>query len=216
MTIVGIVADIRADSLRDVAEMAVYVPVAQRVHNLGTPPELTIVAAVAGDPSNVMRALRPLVAAVDRSVPVSDIQTMDDVVSRSMAKPRFTMALVGGFALVALLLGAVGIYGVMSYVVGQRTRELCIRAALGASSVRITAMVATRAAVLAGSGAAIGIAAALASMRPLRTLLYGVAASDPLTYVGVALLFVVVALAASAGPARRAARVSPASALRGD
>jgi predicted permease len=219
LTIVGIVGDIANDSLRDTKTIAAYIPFSQR-QVIGVSREMTVVAATSGDGDGdgdaVRRELPALVAGVDRTVPVSEIRTMDDVVSHSMAGGRFTMILVGAFALVALVLGAVGIYGVMSYVVSQRTVELSVRTALGASSWTILRMVVSRAAALAGVGAAIGMVAAALALRPLRAMLYGVTITDPATYVGVSALFICVALAASAAPARRAARTNPAGALRAD
>jgi putative ABC transport system permease protein len=193
--------------------MSAYLPFDQRATQFGAA-ELTLVARTAADPRAAESAIRDIVAAVDRTVPVSDIQTMTDVVSQSVAKPRFTAVLVGAFAMIAVILGVVGIYGVMGYVVSQRAQELSIRAALGATARDILLSVLGRAATLAGAGAVIGIAAALAAVRPLRALLYGVSASDPWSYVTVGLLFVGVAVIASTGPARRAAASNPVNALR--
>ena len=216
LTVVGVVADSKGDSLREASTMSAYVPFQQRRAESGARTELTVVARTSGDPDVIGSRLRALVGTIDRTVPVSDIQSMDDVVSRSMAKPRFTMVLVGAFAVVALVLGMVGIYGVTSYVVSQRTQELGIRTALGATAGDILAMVVRRAAGLAVAGAVIGMIAAQVALRPMRALLYGVSTADPLTYVTVPLLFVAIALVASLGPARRAARVSPTSVLRAD
>jgi putative ABC transport system permease protein len=216
MTIVGVVADVRLDSLRDASTVTFYAPYLQRFFPGGGAVDMAVVAKTDGDASRVGAELRSVVASVDRSVPVSEVETMDAVVSHSVAKPRFTMVLVGAFALVALVLGAVGIYGVMSYLVSQRRQELGIRAALGASSGDILTMVVARGAVLAGVGALVGSAAALVAIHPLRALLYGVSTTDPVTYVTVPLLFVAVALAASFAPALRATRVSPTSVLRAD
>jgi len=218
LTIVGVVPDVRLDSLRDTTSLAAYVPYAQRPAALRTnpKPDMTIVAGVAGDPGNVARAIRGVVAGLDRSVPVSDIRTMDDVLSRSVAKPRFTMLLVASFAAAALLLGAVGVYGVMSYLVSQRAREMGIRVALGATSANVLGLVLGRGAWLAGAGAAVGVAAALGVTRSLRSLLFGVSSTDAVTFVTVPLVFVIVALLASYGPARRATRADPVAALRAD
>ncbi len=141
---------------------------------------------------------------------------MDDVLSQSIAKPRFTMVLVGGFAVAALVLGAVGIYGVMSYLVSQRAQEMGVRVALGATSGDLLSLVLGRGAALAALGALAGLGAAAVATRPLRSLLYGISPSDPVTYVTVPLLFVVVALLASYGPARRATRADPVEVLRSD
>jgi predicted permease len=214
LTIVGIVADVKVDSLRDPNTMSAYVPFDQRATQFGGG-ELTLVVRTEGDPHAAESAIREIVTSVDRTVPVSDIQTMTDVVAQSVAKPRFTAVLVGAFALVAVILGVVGIYGVMGYVVSQRAQELSIRAALGATARDILLSVLGRAATLAGVGAVIGIVAAVAAVRPLRALLYGVSASDPWSYALVALIFIGVAVVASTGPARRAAASNPVNALRG-
>jgi ABC-type antimicrobial peptide transport system permease subunit len=160
--------------------------------------------------------LRAVIADVDPAVPVSEVRTMDDVVGQSLAKPHFIMLLVGAFALVALLLGGFGVYGVMSYLVTQRTREIGVRLALGATIGGVVLMIVKRATWLAGAGAALGVVAMLLVGPALRPLLYGVSTSHAATLIGVPLLFVVVAVVASAAPARRAAGVDPASALRAD
>lgn len=217
MTIVGVVADVKLDSLRDAGAMTFYSPYLQRLSFPRTGAvDMTIVARTARGPAGTGAQLRALVASIDRSVPVSEIETFDDVVSRSVARPRFTMLLVGAFAVVALLLGAVGIYGVMSYVVSQQMQELGIRTALGATAANILTMVISRAALLAGAGALAGMTAAFVVMRPLQSLLYGVTTADPVTYLTVPVLFVLVALAASLAPALRATRVCPTSVLRAD
>jgi ABC-type antimicrobial peptide transport system permease subunit len=149
-------------------------------------------------------------------VAVSDVRTMDAVLSESVQKTRFTVLTVGAFAAAALLLGAIGIYGVMSYLVGQRTQEIGVRIALGAPVSQVLGLVVGRAAKLAVLGAAAGIGAALVATRSLAALLYGVSAGDPATFVAVPLLFLLVAVAASYAPARRAARVDPVKALRAE
>jgi ABC-type antimicrobial peptide transport system permease subunit len=141
---------------------------------------------------------------------------MDAVLSSSLAKARFTMLLVAAFAAAALLLGAVGIYGVMSYIVGQRTQEMGVRLALGAPAFGVIALVVGRAARLALAGAAVGLLAALLGTRSLGALLYGISATDPLTFVAVPVVFLGVAVLASYGPALRATRVDPVRALRTD
>src|SRR5262249_51710685 len=128
--------------------------------------------------------------------------------------PRFTALLVGGFALAALLLGATGIYGVMSYVVSQRAHEMGVRVALGATTRDIVRLVVGRGAALAAVGAGVGCLLALAAARGLRSLLFGISATDPLTFGSAIVLFVGVAVAASLGPARRATKADPVQALR--
>jgi putative ABC transport system permease protein len=214
LTIVGVVPDTKQDSLSDTTTMSMYVPWQQRTRMSGS--EMWVVARGEGSPSELGATIRRIVHEFDRSVPVSDVRTMDAVLSSSLEKARFTVVLVGAFAVAALLLGAVGIYGVMSYVVGQRTQEMGVRLALGATGYQVLALVVGRAAKLALVGAAAGLVAALASTRSLGALLYGISATDPLTFVAVPLLFVIVAMLASYAPALRATRANPVRALRAD
>jgi predicted permease len=212
LTIVGVVPDVRIDSLRDTMSLAVYVPFKQRVSFAST--ELSVVVRTTAEPQAIAVGLRDIVAAIDRNVPVTQARAMDDVVAQSVAKPRFTTLLVGGFAVAALLLGAIGIYGVMSYVVSQRAHEMGVRMALGATPTDIARLVVGRGMGLALGGAAIGCAIALVATRALRSLLFGVSATDPLTFAGAVAAFSLVAIAASAAPARRATRADPVEALR--
>jgi putative ABC transport system permease protein len=212
ITIVGIVPDTKQDSLRDTSSASLYVPWAQAYRRFTG--ELWLVTRSTGDPSSTATAIRGLANDLDRSVPVSDVRAMSAVVSESVNASRFTTLLVGAFALLALTLGAVGIYGVMSYLVGERTREIGIRIALGATRGSVLRLVLRRAMWLAGAGAAIGIVCALVATRALRQWLYGVSATDPLTFVLVPALFLGVGVLASSAPAFRATRADPVSALR--
>jgi predicted permease len=219
LTVVGVVPDVRLDSLRDTTSLAVYVPFAQRwaaVRTGGVRADMSIVIRVEGDATPIERALTGLVAEIDRRVAVTQIRTMDQVLAQSIAKPRFTLALVAAFAFTALLLGAVGIYGVMAYLVTQRSHEMGVRLALGATSSDIVLLVVGRGLWLATLGGAGGAAAALAATRWLRSLLYGVSPTDPLTFIAVPVLLVIIAGAASAAPARRASRSDPVQSLRAD
>jgi ABC-type antimicrobial peptide transport system permease subunit len=156
------------------------------------------------------------VAQIDRGTPVSGIETMRSVVNRSAARQQFIMLLLSLFAGIALLLGVIGIYGVMSYAVAQRTREIGVRMALGASPGDAQRMVLREGVSLAGVGIVVGVLAALLSTRALSGLLYGVTTLDPLTFGAVPVGLIVVALLASYLPARRATRVDPTTALRAD
>lgn len=213
ITVVGLVPDVKLDSLRDTSGVAVLLPFAQRARF--APPEMFIVVRSSADPSAMARQLRAVVAAIDRTVPVTSVRTMTDVVARSVERPRFTTSLVAVFALSTLLLGATGIYGVMSYVVSQRAQEIGVRVALGATSKDILRLIVGRGALLAVAGAAVGCVIALATTRLLTSLLYDVSPTDPLTF-GIAIaVFVGAAVVASAGPARRATRTDPVETLRG-
>jgi putative ABC transport system permease protein len=212
MTIVGIVPDTKQDSLRDTTNASMYVPWSQASRRFTG--ELWLVARTTGDPAAIGATLRRVVHDIDRAMPVSDVRTMDAVISDSVIKSRFTTLLVAAFALLALALGAVGIYGVMSYLVGDRRREMGIRIALGASRASVMRLVLRRAVWLASIGAAIGIAGAIVATRSLRQWLYGVSPMDPVTLLIVPILFLAVAGLASSAPAMRATRADPASALR--
>jgi predicted permease len=218
LTVVGVVPDVRLDSLRDTTGAAVYIPYEQRLASLrtGINPDMTVIVRTIGIDAAIGRALRGIVESIDRSVPVTDIRSMEDVVSQSVAKPRFTMSLVTGFALAALILGAVGIYGVMSYLVSQRTREMGIRVALGATRSQVVRLIVSRALRLAAAGGVVGLGAALMTTRALRQWLYGVSPSDPTTLAIVAVVFLVVAVVASSAPALRATRVDPSTSLRAE
>ena len=214
LTIVGVVPDTKQDSLRDTTSMSMYVPWQQRTRMSGN--EMWVLALAVGDPAALGTTIRRIVGEVDRAVPVSDVRSMDAVLSSSMGRARFTTLLVGAFAFAALLLGAVGVYGVMSYLVGQRMQEMGIRIALGAPLSGLIGLVVGRAAMLAAAGAAIGVLVAFFATRSLAALLYGISSTDPVTFVAVPILFLLVAVAASYLPALRAARVDPVRALRAD
>jgi len=214
MTVVGIVPDTKQDSLRDTSRTSVYAPWAQST--LRYTAEMWVAARTTGDPSSLASTIRRIVRDLDRTIAVSSVRTMDAVVDESMRKTRFTVLLVGGFAAAALLLGAIGIYGVMSYLVGQRTQEMGIRLALGASAGGVLGLVVGRAARLAALGAALGILAALVATRWLSGLLYGVSATDPVTFVIVPIGFLAIAVLASYVPAHRATRIDPVRALKAE
>ncbi|MDB4875800.1 MAG: permease [Gemmatimonadetes bacterium] len=211
MTIVGVVKDAKLDSLTGKAEETVYRPFAQAPTN-----EISLVVRSTIDPLALATAVRAAVAQIDPGTPVSNVELMRTVVDRSAARQQFTMLLLTIFAAIALLLGVVGIYGVMSYAVAQRTREIGVRMALGASPGDALRMVLRDGLTLAGAGIVVGLVAAAGAARAMSGLLYGVTATDPITFVAVPVALGLVALMASYLPARRATRVDPTTALRGD
>jgi putative ABC transport system permease protein len=207
--IVGVVGDVRSVSLESEPAPASYLPPARFAYPFLT---VTVNAAVDGTPlvPSLVRAVHEL----DPDVPVADIRTMSEVIADSTAQRRVTMLLIVAFAAVALILAAVGIYGVISYSVTQRTQEIGIRMALGAERTAVMRMVLGQAMTLAAIGVAAGAAAAWTLTRLMQKLLFGVEPSDPLTFTAVALLLTAVAACAAAVPALRATRVDPATALR--
>jgi ABC-type antimicrobial peptide transport system permease subunit len=164
----------------------------------------------------VLPSVRSAIRSLNANVPISEVRSLGDVFMASTATPRTIAQLLAGFAIVGLVLGAIGIFGVVSYAVTQRTRELGIRSALGAEQQRIVSIIVGEGARLAVSGIAIGAVASLIATRSLRTLLFGVTSSDPVVYFVVAGGLVMVAITAAYFPARRAARVDPLIALRSD
>lgn len=178
--------------------------------------EITVVTRTTGDPASLAAAIAAQVGAVDSNQPVADVRAMQELVSSDLARPRFTMAVLGGFAGAALLLAAIGLYGVMAFAVTQRTREIGVRVALGANRGDILRLVMRRGLLLTGGGLAIGLAAALALGRVVESLLYGVTPGDPVTLAAVTLLLPAVASVAAYLPARRATRVDPVVALRAE
>lgn len=212
MTIVGIAGDVHEHKLGvpDTA-MAIYRPFLQ-----ASKTSMQIVVKSSVPMPVVVADIRRAVTSLDRTVPVSHVQSMEQVVSNSEATPRFTMLLLCGFAAVALLLGAVGIYGVISYSVAQRNREIGIRMALGAQQTEVLRLILRRGAVLAVTGAVVGLILSLAATRTLASLLYGIKTSDPATFVVAPVLLVAVALLASYIPARRAASLDPVAVLNAE
>jgi putative ABC transport system permease protein len=216
-TVVGVVGDVRHRGLDAEPRPEIYLPYAQFPAGTGTPQRtLRIVLRSEGDPVQLTGALRAAVAELEPDLPVSEIQTMEEALGAWAAERRLTMMLVGGFALLALTLGAVGVYGVMAHLVVQRTREIGIRIALGALPREILGLVLSQGAWLAGLGIALGLAAALAATRLLARLLFGVGPTDPPTFLATALALAAVAGVASLLPALRAVRTDPVDALRAE
>ncbi len=212
MTIVGVVGNVRSFGLEEEDLPAVYVPFRQEKHWWRTWMNLTV--RTSAEPTTLVGPVRAAVAEVDSTIPVADILTMEERMGASVADRRFNLFLLGLFALLALGLAAVGIYGIVSYVTAQRTHEIGIRMALGAQRSSVLRLVVGQGLRLALVGVALGVAGALGLMRFLSTLLFGVTPTDPLTFVGVTFLLTGVALVACWVPARRAARVDPMVALR--
>jgi predicted permease len=211
-TIVGVAADVKRLSLREAPPPEMYVPYTQKVW----PSLLTmdVVLRTTQDPTSVAASARQAIHSVDPDLPIANVKTLNDLVDDSVAQPRFAMLLLGAFGCLALLLAMIGMYGVISYNVARRTQEIGIRIALGAQRRNIFQMVLGHGLRLAAVGIAIGLAAAFGVTRVMTSFLYGVQATDPLTFTAVALLLVFVALLACYIPARRAMRVDPMVALR--
>jgi putative ABC transport system permease protein len=214
MTVAGVVADIRESGLDLGIKPAVYVPFPQTEITFFQPDEIAV--HTSRDPLSLSRELQQAVWSVDPDQPVSNIRTMDAIVDDELANRTQVLQLLGAFAGLALALAALGIYGVLAYVVSQRTREIGLRMAIGASRWDIMRAILGYTARLTAAGLAVGIVAAIAATRLLNTLLYEVSPLDPVAFIGVAALLMMVALVASFVPTRRAAAVDPAIALRSD
>jgi putative ABC transport system permease protein len=207
--VVGVVGDVRHNSLSSEARAAYYIPFAQVPMGMAT-----LAVRTAAEPAAVTSAMRAAVRDVDSNQPLYNARVMEQVVAESVATPRFYATLLGIFGAVALVLAAVGIYGVMAYSVTQRTHEIGVRIALGAQPLQVLRLVVGHGLALALVGVGIGLAAAFALTRLMSSMLFGVSATDPLTFGGLAALLVGVALLACYVPARRASRVDPMVALR--
>jgi putative ABC transport system permease protein len=213
LTIIGVVDDIRQKELTAKPSPAVYLPYRQ-VNGTFFLSHMTFLVRTAADVAGMAPAIRGVIRSVDPDQPVDSMATMGEMIALSTAEPRFRTRVIGGFSIVALLLAAIGIYGVLAYSVAERTREIGIRVAVGATTGSIAAMVLRRTLLLAGSGVAIGMAGSLALTRVLRTFLFEVQPTDLATFTAAAVLLVTVALLAGLLPARRAAGVDPLIALR--
>jgi ABC-type antimicrobial peptide transport system permease subunit len=207
--IVGVVGNIKRKGLTADADPQYFLPYAQAVV---TNPYLVI--RTAGDPAAIQAALGPAIHELDKSVPVYQISTMEDYLSKSAAQPRFQTFLLTCFALIALILAAIGLYGLLSYMVVQRTLEIGVRMALGAQRKAVYQLIMREAAWLAGIGIGVGLLCAIATATLIRGLLFGVRSWDASTLAAVSFVLAVFALLASYIPARRAAKVDPMVALR--
>jgi putative ABC transport system permease protein len=207
--IVGVVGDVKHNRLDDEPRAEIYAP-----HSQAPASFMHIVVRTVADPMSMVAAVRREIAAVDKDQPVHDIKTMEQLFAESISQPNFNMLLLSVFAAVALALAAIGVYGVISYAVTQRTHEIGVRIALGARRADVLKMVMRQGLVLALAGIAVGLIGAFALTRLMRTLLFEVSATDPVTFVSIPLLLAAVALAACWIPARRAMKVDPIRVLR--
>jgi putative ABC transport system permease protein len=208
-TVVGVVGDTKDQELASPARPQIYRPHAQFPL-----PSMAVMVRAAVTPEALVSPVRNVIRAIDRDIAVADLQPLPDIVAHSMAEPRLLTVLLSAFGLLALALGGVGIYGVISYTVAQRTQEIGVRLALGAEPAAVLRMVVWGALRLAAAGVAVGIILALAVTRVLAHRLYGVTVTDATTFFGVVAVLGGVAVVASYVPARRASRVDPVRALR--
>jgi putative ABC transport system permease protein len=209
ITIVGVVGDTKLYGLANPSRLEIYLPFRQESKT-----DMYLVLRSAVDPASLTSAVRDTVAAIDKDQPVFNVTTMQQLVDDSVSTPQITLVLLGLFSGLALVLAAIGMYGVISYSVQQRTHEIGIRMALGAQRSNVLRLVVGQGVKLAAIGVVIGIAVALGLMRLLTTLLFGVGANDPITFVAATVVLLLVALAACYIPARRAIAVDPMVALR--
>jgi putative ABC transport system permease protein len=209
MTVIGVVDNVRHFGLDDEARREFFVPYSQQAW-----PVMTVVARTVGEPLLWQSSLRDVVKRVDPDLPVARVQSMEAVVSSSMNWRETPMRLLTGFALIGLLLASIGVYGVLAYYVSQRTREIGVRAALGATRGQLARQVVRQSMLPILAGVLLGVAGSLASGRLLQELLYQVQPGDPQVIVAIVALLVTVGLLASWIPARRAAAIDPMVALR--
>src|SRR3712207_2359498 len=208
-TVVGVVRDVKQYALDREDSMQMYLPEAQYPVSF-----MTMVVRAKSEPTALLGEVRREVSAADKELAVFRVATMEQLLADSVALRRFSMLLLGVFAALAVALAGVGVYGVVSYSVAQRTREIGVRVALGARPRDVVRLVLGRGLGLAGLGIALGLAGGLALTRVISSLLFGVGARDPLTFASVAALIALVALLACLVPARRATKVDPMVALR--
>jgi putative ABC transport system permease protein len=211
ITVVGVARDIKQFGVREGTAEGIYLPFSQ-----SAPRTSTITLRVAGEPTALAASARRVIQVLDPELAVFGVESMPQILARSIWQPRLQALLVGTFAIIALVLAAVGVYGVVSYAVAQRTREIGVRMALGAQRSRVLRLVLAQGVRLTLAGVAVGLVGSLAGARLLEGLLFGVSTRDPVTFAGVPILLFLVAVIACYLPARRAASVDPAVALRSD
>jgi predicted permease len=210
---VGVVGDVRAQGLDLPTDPVIYKPMMDSVG--GGVAQMSMVVRTDGNPLALAAPIRSLIESIDPDLPISDMRTMDDLVSDSMSRTSFTMTLLLVAAVIALLLGSVGVYGVIAYVSSQRTAEIGVRMALGSDAAAVRQMILMQGLRIAVAGVIVGLAGAVAMSGLFTSLLYGVSPLDPLTLALGAALFIVVAALAALIPAHRAAQTAPAVALLG-
>jgi len=211
-TIVGVVRDVHERGYELAMKAGVYIPFEQFKDTWALPESLVV--RTTGDPASLTSAVRRVVSQIDPEQPVAAIATMDEIIALDVADRHQQMTLLTAFAALALLLASLGLYGLLAYTVTQRSREIGLRMALGASAPRVVSMVVLRGVALSATGLALGLAGAWLLAGAMSKILYGVAATDPGTYIAVALLLGAIAAAASWVPARRAVRIDPIVVLR--
>jgi putative ABC transport system permease protein len=217
VTVVGIVADVRHNGITGVVKEKFYVPHSQWHKSLGNSIRgMTLVLKTGGDPATLAGPVRQAVRELDPSLPVAEVRTMSNVVGATLSTPRFTGVLLSTFAALALALSAIGIYGVLSYLVSRRTREIGIRVAIGAGRMEVLRLIMRSGLVLALAGVAVGMGLAAWTSRLMQGLLHEVSPADPLTFVVVGVTLSLVAILASLVPAWRATRVDPVIALKSE
>ena len=219
--VVGVVGDIQRDGLDVPARQTVYAPMLDAARYDGPLSgiyvrAMTMTVRTDGDPYSLILGIRAAVAELDPDLPITDLRSMEDVLGDSVRRTSFTMTLLVLAAVIALFLGSVGIYGVLSYVVGRRTGEIGVRMALGARAAEVSRLVVRQGGTLVLIGLGIGLIGALALTRVMDAILFNVSPTDPVTYVGVTVLLLAVGLLATYLPARRAAMVDPVEALRAE
>jgi putative ABC transport system permease protein len=207
--IVGVVGDIRMTSLESAAGPAVYVPHTQLAIGM-----MTFVARTGLEPTSLVAGIGQAVRGLDPELPLADVRTMEEVVDQTLARPRVIAVLLSVFAVIALVLAGVGVYGVMAFSVAERTHEIGVRMALGATPKAVLRLVVAQAVRLVAIGVATGLAAAIALGKVLEALLFDTDARDPWTLAATAAVLMLVAVAAATVPARRGTRIAPVQALR--
>ncbi|HEV2668478.1 MAG TPA: FtsX-like permease family protein, partial [Blastocatellia bacterium] len=208
--IVGVVGDVKYNGLADETQPAVYQPLIQAI----TGNVFLSVKTEAADPLGLVAAVRNEIRSLDRELPVARVRTLEQHFATAVAQPRFRTTLIAIFAALALILASIGVYGVISYSVTQRTHEIGVRVALGARSRDVLSLIVKRGMTLTLIGLGVGLSASFALTRMMKTLLFDVSSGDPLTFIVISLLLTFVALLACFVPARRATKVDPVVALR--